>query len=375
MSDISVVMIVKNEADQIEDALSSFAPLQAELVVVDTGSQDATKLKASAAGAKVHDFAWIDDFSAARNHAISLAKGRYILIADADDRLPKSEAAKILKLVHEGTVKICALRVHDTHTGELFPSIRFWPKAAGIRYEGRVHEEPKFPDREFVPEDTLFTDIRLEHYGYSDELIRTKHERNIVLLKKELDERPGDPKLQYYLAKQYDAIKEPEKAIPLYEAVAADEHMHFNPSVCRNLVNILEQKGEYKRALKWLDKGIALFPEYADLHCLAGLVHYRMGSYADSIASYQAAIGLGESSGAFSHIKGTGSYIAWRGLGFSYLGQQDYENAMQSFSHAIAQDPTDELSERQIRNILSSVYSNSPAEVEEYVSQVRGSMA
>ena len=53
--------------------LSNAAAYADERIVVDTGSTDGTRSMAEAAGARVFDFAWQDDFAAARN--ASLADG------------------------------------------------------------------------------------------------------------------------------------------------------------------------------------------------------------------------------------------------------------------------------------------------------------
>jgi tetratricopeptide (TPR) repeat protein len=72
---ISLCMIVKDEQFEIGHCLWKIRPAVDELIVVDTGSRDRTKDIAKAFGAKVYDFPWTDDFSAARNFALSKASG------------------------------------------------------------------------------------------------------------------------------------------------------------------------------------------------------------------------------------------------------------------------------------------------------------
>lgn len=43
-----------------------------EIIIVDTGSADRTKEIAARYTDRIYDFAWIDDFSAARNFAFSM---------------------------------------------------------------------------------------------------------------------------------------------------------------------------------------------------------------------------------------------------------------------------------------------------------------
>ena len=75
---ISQCMIVKNEEKNIERALTWGKGIVSEQIVVDTGSTDRTVEIAERMGAKVYHFKWIDDFSAAKNFAISKAKGNWI---------------------------------------------------------------------------------------------------------------------------------------------------------------------------------------------------------------------------------------------------------------------------------------------------------
>jgi len=64
---VSLLMIVRNEEQQLADCLTPVASLFDEIVIVDTGSRDHTKRGAAQYTPHVFDFPWCDDFSAARN--------------------------------------------------------------------------------------------------------------------------------------------------------------------------------------------------------------------------------------------------------------------------------------------------------------------
>ncbi|MGN1149015.1 MAG: glycosyltransferase [Lachnospiraceae bacterium] len=88
MITISLCMIVKNEEKVLRRCLDSVADLVEEMIIVDTGSTDGTmRIAAEYPHAKLYEFAWIDDFSAARNFAFSKATQEYIYSADADEVL------------------------------------------------------------------------------------------------------------------------------------------------------------------------------------------------------------------------------------------------------------------------------------------------
>ena len=91
---VSLVMIVKDEEEWLGPCLESAKAIADEIVIVDTGSSDKTKEIAASYGAKIFDFKWIDDFSAARNFAFSKATQDFIIWLDADDKLDGAEKLK-----------------------------------------------------------------------------------------------------------------------------------------------------------------------------------------------------------------------------------------------------------------------------------------
>ena len=82
---ISACVITKNEEKNIGKWLQEMSAIADEMIVVDTGSTDNTVNMAKRAGAKVYHFKWINDFAAAKNHAIEQATGDWILFLDADE--------------------------------------------------------------------------------------------------------------------------------------------------------------------------------------------------------------------------------------------------------------------------------------------------
>ena len=72
---LSLAMIVKNEARCLARCLRSVRAVVDEIIVADTGSTDDTVKIAGDFGAKVIRFEWINDFAAARNAALAQATG------------------------------------------------------------------------------------------------------------------------------------------------------------------------------------------------------------------------------------------------------------------------------------------------------------
>ena len=90
-------MIVKNEAAILSRCLDSVCDLMDEIIIVDTGSTDDTKAVAAKYTDRIYDFAWNNDFSAARNFSFSLANMDYIYAPDADTGRGKSQKISFVK--------------------------------------------------------------------------------------------------------------------------------------------------------------------------------------------------------------------------------------------------------------------------------------
>lgn len=97
---LSLCMIVKNEERALSRCLDSVTGLASEIIIVDTGSTDATRDIAANYGAKISafDFSFVD-FAAARNQALARASGKWILALDADEILDPASASLILQLI------------------------------------------------------------------------------------------------------------------------------------------------------------------------------------------------------------------------------------------------------------------------------------
>ncbi len=98
MITVSACMIVKNEGKVLRRCLDSLKGIYDELIIVDTGSSDDTKEISFEYTDKVFDFEWVNDFSKARNFAISKATCDYIYVPDADEVLDEENRIKFMEL-------------------------------------------------------------------------------------------------------------------------------------------------------------------------------------------------------------------------------------------------------------------------------------
>ncbi|NCN41780.1 glycosyltransferase family 2 protein [bacterium] len=91
---ISVVLITKNEAQNISTCLASVDFIE-DRVVVDSGSTDNTLELAKSLGARVFSVEWMG-FGPTKKHAVSLAQNDWVLCLDADEALD-SQAQRFIK--------------------------------------------------------------------------------------------------------------------------------------------------------------------------------------------------------------------------------------------------------------------------------------
>jgi glycosyltransferase involved in cell wall biosynthesis len=166
-------MIVKNEAPRIENAIELARRLADEVVVYDTGSDDDTVALARAAGAIVRCGFWDSDFARARNEAIAMVRGDWVLILDGDDELVADAASAaalrslLPKLENHHAIMLTVRNLVSAATGETDTPVRSRRLfSRNLRYVNRVHEVPKLRDGG-EPTDLSADQVWIRHTGYT----------------------------------------------------------------------------------------------------------------------------------------------------------------------------------------------------------------
>jgi hypothetical protein len=196
---IAATLIVRDEAAHLPDCLASVRGVVDEIVVYDTGSVDGTPELARAAGARVLQGYWDDDFARARNAALEMTRAHWVLIIDADERLV-ADASGLRALLQDAPSQRGPMRdvdcflVEESHLGGegvelLAHQTARLVRADRYRWEGRVHERLASVDgagaRHLLPAGLA----RLEHRGYGDAAtVRAKAERNLTLCQAVVDD-------------------------------------------------------------------------------------------------------------------------------------------------------------------------------------------
>ena len=144
---ISVVILTKNEEENVKDCISTlhFAD---EIIVVDDNSIDKTSKIAESLGANVYKRELMGDFSAQRNFGSEKAVNKWVLFIDADERVPVDLAREIVSMSQKvSAVKGYLIRRRDflwgrqLRYGEVgnIKLLRFVRKGSG-KWKRQVHE-------------------------------------------------------------------------------------------------------------------------------------------------------------------------------------------------------------------------------------------
>jgi len=124
---LSVIVITKDEEATIPRCLKSVAWAD-EIVVVDSGSTDATQSISRALGAKVYPTADWPGFGPQKNRALDLATGDWVLSLDADEWLtPELQAEVRNALANPGSQSAFRVPRVSYFCGRLMRHSGWWP--------------------------------------------------------------------------------------------------------------------------------------------------------------------------------------------------------------------------------------------------------
>lgn len=289
---------------------------------MDTGSTDGTLAIAKEFGAQIHHFEWINDFSAARNHALKQVRGDWVLFLDADEYASPALAQEISNFIANrrevGRIKIASefLRNNQKFTSQGYVS-RLFPK--GAHYEGRIHEQLVSPLPRVDLQGELF------HDGYLDP---KKSDRNIPLLLRELKDSPQNTYFLFQLALEYSSLNQTSNALRTLETAHAliKGNEPFAPNLVVDYLHAILAANQFEKGLKVIERWASPLDEFPDFHFVCGLFYMKLvgtnpNQYISHLSkiesSFQRCLAIGETN-KFKSVKGTGSFLALYNLGLFY---------------------------------------------------------
>jgi tetratricopeptide (TPR) repeat protein len=283
---VSLCVIVKNEAHNLRDCIAPVANLVGDIVVIDTGSTDGTVEIARGLGARVFAFPWVDSFAAARNESLRHALGDWVLWLDADDRVDEPNRGRLGVLLDHlpnenvGFVMKC-LCLPDPKTGRstTVDHVRLFRRHPALRWRYRVHEQI-LPSLRALGGTVRWSDVVVHHTGYQDPALRqTKLERDFRLLGLEHAENPGDPFVLFNLGMILHEWGRCDEALPyLNESL---RQSHPTDSIVRKLYALISQchrlGGRLEEALETCREGQRHYPHDLELLFHESVVRKQLG--------------------------------------------------------------------------------------------------
>lgn len=280
-----LTMIVRDEAEQLPACLAAAQGLFDEIVVVDAGSRNDTRRVAESFGTKVHDFAWVNDFSAARNDALAKTVSDFAFWLNADDRLDADERDKLgkrfvgIESTNVAYVMRCLCPVAGGGDSRVVSRVRLFPNRPGVRWSYRVHELIR-PALQRAGVSCEWSNVTIKHVGYNDPKAWTrKSSRDLPMLLADLEEHPGSTYVLSNLA--WDALRREDSGAALAfarEAIGLSPPGAINLSVLDTLVvRAHQQLGDLEAALLACERGRALEPDDAELLYREGEIRRQLG--------------------------------------------------------------------------------------------------
>ncbi len=286
MIPISVCIIGKNEEKNIERCLAPLMPYGFEIIYVDTGSTDRTKVLAAKYTDHIYDFEWIGDFSAARNFSLSKASHNYVLVLDCDEFLTEIDLDGIENAVNEhpnGVGQLLRINYSDSNRKQTFSPDRVERLFHKRRYHYcfSIHEQVVDINTESTFYECYEIPLTVDHVGYAGNMEekRAKAERNNELLFKEIEKHPDNPYFYFQVGQSYNMISDYENSYLYYKKAF---ELPLNPEelwvqvMAVAFINAMTHTDRSEEALKIFEPIAHLFAGTADFHCSMGNIYLNL---------------------------------------------------------------------------------------------------
>ena len=301
---ISACYIVKNEAINLAKSIKSLKNQVNEIVVVDTGSTDNTIVVARKLGAKIYSFPWQDDFSQARNFALSKAKGDWLILLDADEYFTAKTAGNIRQVIRQAQqadgllIQMVNYDVDKAEIQDYFYQLRIVRNQQGLHYEGKIHEELKLSEGKSmkffrIPPEML----EIYHTGYASSVSRQKLERNLKLLQQAVDNGQSEADLARYFCDCYLGLGDMEKCTYYgwLDVKKGRQSVNFGSRCHRVLMAYYGGRNDGESISKrrqLAEISTEQYPEVPDFWAEYSECLYQAGEYAQAIAAMGKALQL-----------------------------------------------------------------------------------
>lgn len=346
MIPISVCIITKNEAENLKKCLEALKPYPFEIVVTDTGSEDNSLEIARQYTDRVYEFAWINDFSAARNFCISRASHNTILSLDTDEFLHPLDWNALQRALEEHPKSLGAIELFSYFDvdGETKQQVVRLQRLFNRRYYHFVNpvHEILLPLDSVVPT-SYDAPVSVDHVGYQGpkEKLKEKAERDIAMLRSEIKADPANPYLCFQLGQSYMLMRDEENALPWFRKAM---ELHPEPGADYTLVLLCNYAG-ILLDLNLMEEAANVLPyrssytDSKDFLCLSGRIYLRMGQPLKALPEFVQALSAPKYSLLEPH---TPSYY----IGFIYEMFGKYDIARTHYANCGSYPPAVEALKR-----------------------------
>ena len=341
---ISLCMIAKDAAGDLERCLASVASVVDEIIVIDTGSTDETIAVANRFGARTAEFAWADDFAAARNRSLEMATGEWILWMDVDDYLvpaDRDKVARARRLKPDRALYFSLVNEGADRTS--FRQIKMFPNHPEIRFQRPVHETV-LPAISQLGLATTVTDVEVRHTGYRDpESTRRKHAYYHDLMSAWVTSHPDDYDFHFRLGHTDYSEKRFDQAMARFELILQAGQAAVQPrSVFLHATTFtgrcLLETGRYSDAVSALESAVKLDPESVLARLSLGDALAKSGNYEQALPHLQKAL-AGEPDPHFPQDASTIRYSAQFFIGQCHEASGRTADAVRAYQAAVTLRP------------------------------------
>jgi len=295
---ISLCMIVKNEEDVLQRCLESIKESVDEIIIVDTGSTDATKDIAKKYTDKVYDFDWIEDFSAARNFSFEKASMDYCMWLDADDILSEHNSNQFKELkenMQNVDVVMMKYSIQFDNSGNPVYSYyreRILKNNGLYKWSGRVHEVIE----------TFGNIVHSEIEIYHKKQKTGNDNRNLRIYEKQIEEKEDfSPRDMFYYGRELYYHERYSEASEMFEKfLEKDGWLENNIEACQFLSYCYNNLKNEKLALNSLLRSFIYDSPRAEICCELGAFFFDR-NLKQAIFWYETALTIpcNDKSGAF----------------------------------------------------------------------------
>lgn len=292
---ISLCMIAKNEEEFLAQCLDSVEGLVDEIILVDAGSEDRTVDIARRYGARVFHRPWDGSFANARNAALREARGKWILVLDADEAIYPGQQESIRGLAEKAEIrwyyfKTASFESESCSNAVENLNLRLFPNSGAYVYRRDIHESLEAEGEK--PPAAVLAGTRVAHYGYLRRVFsaKKKYQRNIDAILAALEQDPEDHFQQFNLASTYYAAEQFDKAVEAYERFQAICPDHQMLSAYTLKAISLLCLGNAARAVETIEQLLAITTRFPDAYFILGSAYYRLGRLDEAETALKKAI-------------------------------------------------------------------------------------